>query len=152
MAYPSGVLDGAAQQFYLGQSVLDPGIERTDFGVPANCAGLAPGVYCNQSIGVDQSFQLHDPLGNVIGYMNWNSPGTTWTVYDLTHTYRGYGLCYNLGTVDDPDWVLSIITNLWEGEPFQYVPYPPFDVPPVILYQRITSTTGPAVGSITQFP
>jgi hypothetical protein len=152
MAAPSGVIDGSLSQFYLGQSTADPGLERTDFGIPANCAGAEPGVYCNQAIGVDQNFQLRDLLGNVIGTMTFNPVNSQWTVYDLTPAYAGYGLCYNLGTSEDPEWVLSVVTNLWTGAPGQFVPYPPFDVPPVILYQSITSTVGPAVGSLVPYP
>lgn len=37
MAPPTGVIDGTARQFEIGQSVNDPGLERTPFGIPANC-------------------------------------------------------------------------------------------------------------------
>jgi hypothetical protein len=152
MAPPSGVLDGSPSLFFGGQSISDPGIERTDFGIPVNCAGAEPGVYCNQAIGIDQNFQLKDLEGVLVGYMNWNAINSQWSVYDLTHSFAGYGLCYNIGTPDDPVWVLSVITNLWTGIPGQFVPYPPFDVPPIILYQSITTDVGPAVGSLVPFP
>jgi hypothetical protein len=40
MASPSGVLDGNPEWFYTGQSVNDPGLARTAFGIPLGCASL----------------------------------------------------------------------------------------------------------------
>lgn len=40
MAPPTGVLDGSPGQFYAGQSVNDPGLSRTAFGIPTGCANL----------------------------------------------------------------------------------------------------------------
>lgn len=40
MASTSFGIDGSLRQFQLGQSILDPGLERTGFGVPLNCAAV----------------------------------------------------------------------------------------------------------------
>lgn len=38
MAATTFDIDGELRQFELGQSIHDPGLERTEFGVPVNCA------------------------------------------------------------------------------------------------------------------
>lgn len=152
VAPASGVLDGIPSQFYLGQSVSDPGIERTDFGIPVNCAGPEPGVYCAQSIGFDFFFDLQDLLGTVIGHAIWSSVNSQWSIVDLLGDFRGYMLCYNYGTLDSPLWALSAITNLWTGSPGQFKPYPLDSLGPVMLFQSIATTIGPAVGKLVQNP
>ncbi len=151
MAPASGVLDGTPAQFYLGQSVSEPGIDRTDFGIPVNCAGPEPGVYCNQGDGVESNWQLRSNFGVIIGFANFNIGGHAWGVIDLLGNFAGNMFCYNYNTPEDPIWDLTIITNLFTGEPGQFKPY---DIRSATLinFQAITSTIGPQVGYITKFP
>lgn len=74
MAPPSGIIDGQARQFYLGQSTADPGIERTAFGIPINCAGYS-GFACSGALPSHYTWQIEQPLGNVIGTCAYSSPG-----------------------------------------------------------------------------
>jgi hypothetical protein len=152
MAAPSGVLDGDPRWFEIGQMTTDPGLERTDFGIPANCAGAQPGYYCNQSSGVPTNWVLRDLLGNKIGNANWYVPSQLWPITDNDGNAAGVMECYNFGTSDDPNWDLSIVTNLFTGTPGQFWPERGDYVPPPLLFQSILSDEGPAVGSIDLAP
>lgn len=152
MAPPSGVVDGNPRWFEIGQMTTDPGLERTDFGIPVNCAGAEPGVYCNQGTGVETNWVLLDLLGNQIGTANWLAVSQLWPISDNDGNPAGVMECYNYGTVDDPNWDLSIVTNLFTSEPGQFSPYYGAYIPPPILFQSILTSDGPAVGSIALVP
>lgn len=152
MAPPSGVVDGNPRWFEIGQMTSDPGIERTDFGIPVNCAGAMPGVYCAQGTGLDYNFRLYSLTGVLLGDALWNPVNGQWSVQDLLGEFRGYALCYNYGTVDAPEWYISVITDLWTGTAGQFKPYPLTSLGPIMLFQSITTEIGPAVGSLQQYP
>jgi hypothetical protein len=99
-------------------------------------------------VGIASDWFLLDALGNQVGYATYFAESHLWPVTDLAHNPNGVMECYNYGTHDDPMWTLSIVTNLFEGFPGQYKPLPLDAVGDAINFQRITSTTGPVVGSI----
>lgn len=148
MAAPSGVLDGNPRWFEIGQMTTDPGLDRTAFGIPVNCAGAEPGVYCAGGAGMPSDWRLLDLLGNIVGYASYYPPSNLWPITDLAHNPNGVMECYNYNTVEDPIWALSVVTNLWTGEPGQFKPYPLNATGDNILFQSITTTIGPAVGRI----
>jgi hypothetical protein len=152
MAPPSGVVDGEARWFSEGQMTTDPGLERTDFGIPANCAGAEPGVYCDQGSGLNYNFWLTDLLDNIIGTATYIPASQLWGITNNDGDFAGNMMCYNYGTVDEPLWGLTVVSNLWGGFPGQFKPYPFDSVGPVIGFQSITTTIGPTVGFLVQQP
>lgn len=152
MAAPSGIIDGEARWFQTGQLTSDPGLERTDFGIPVNCAGAEPGVYCAQNIGFDFNFTLRDLLMVQIGTATWSSVNSSWRIEDNDGAFAGTMMCYNYGDDDDPIWALTVVTNLWTGEPGQFKPYPFGSLGPTIGFQSITTTIGPTVGFLVESP
>jgi hypothetical protein len=81
MAPPTGVLDGNENWFYRGQSVMDPGLTRTAFGIPADCV--------NPFVGCDG--------GGCLTHFSWD-------VYNSTHVHIGY-------FSQRPDFCTSILTT-----------------------------------------
>lgn len=81
MAPPSGVLDGTPQQFYLGQSIADPGVSRTSFGIPSGCAGPTDFVSCILVSNQLSNWQLESPIGKVIALLRFT--GTFWNFFPV---------------------------------------------------------------------
>jgi hypothetical protein len=150
MAAPSHTVDGQAHWFEVGQLTSDPGLVRTDFGIPVDCAGAEPGVYCNGSVSVEHNFQLLDLFEHVIGTATWDPSSGIWGIKDVHGDFAGSMFCYNYGTDHIPLWYLTIVTNLWGGAPGQFQPYPLPSLGPLMLFQSITTVIGPAVGYLRQ--
>ncbi len=152
MAPPSGIVDGEARWFQNGQLTTDPGLERTDFGIPVNCAAAEPGVYCAQAVGLDFNFTLRALDMTVIGTAMWQPESQNWRIEDNDGNQAGHMECYNYNTVLEPIWALTILTILWEGVIAQYKPYPLNSLGPTIGVQSITTTIGPTVGFLVESP
>ncbi len=67
MAPPSQVVDGDPRWFFEGQSLEDPGLTRTSFGIPANCTASGPAICVGTGL-EHYTFQVEQPLGTVVGF------------------------------------------------------------------------------------
>ena len=152
MAAPSYAVDGSPSWFIQGQMTSDPGLERTDFGIPVNCAGPEPGVYCAQSVGIESNFVLQDLLGNQVGTADYLAVSQLWPIADNDGHFAGSMMCYNYGDSEEPIWALTVVTNLWTGTSGQFKPYPLNSVGPAMFFQSITTVIGPPVGRLVQVP
>lgn len=88
MAPPTGELDGDPRWFETGQSIEEPGLARTPFGIPVNCTGpeFMP---CSINGLTHFRWQIEFPLGtpfgtsflisdNTVGFTTTLFPGLTW--------------------------------------------------------------------------
>jgi hypothetical protein len=66
VASPTGIIDGEVRWFQQGQSVKDPGLARTPFGIPLNCTA-APFVPCIAGALQHYTWGLEMPLLRQIG-------------------------------------------------------------------------------------
>jgi hypothetical protein len=121
MASPSFVVDGEERWFENGQLTTDPGIARTPFGIPVNCAGPPFGFYCLGLIAQDFNFYLRLPNGKILGILRWISPTSGWAVEDEDGAFAGHAECIAFTEVGGTVYNMSIVTNLITGIPAQYV-------------------------------
>ena len=120
MAAPSGIVDGEARWFQAGQLTSDPGLERTTFGIPVNCAGgpidERP---CYGTAARDSVWGLMSG-GHIVGDLRWsNSAG--WSVTDLHGLPAGHAECVPYAVGDEIFYSFQVVTNLLDGSPGQYL-------------------------------
>jgi hypothetical protein len=125
MASPSGIVDGEARWFENGQLTTDPGIARTTYGIPVDCAGPPFGFYCLGLVGQDFNFYLRLPDGKIIGFLRWQSVSSSWAVEDPDGGFAGHAECIAFSEVGGTFYNMSVVTNLVDGTPRQYVAHAP---------------------------
>lgn len=141
MAAPSHIVDGQAHWFEVGQLKSDPGIDRTPFGVPVNCAGgpidLRP---CYGTAARDTIWGLKSG-GAIVGDLRWtNSAG--WGVTDLHGMFAGNASCVAYDVDGKTYYSFSVVTNLLEGFPGQYLVNDPTQNLPDWSLHNITMPPG----------
>jgi hypothetical protein len=141
MAPPSGVLDGTPIQFQNGQSVEDPGLARTSFGIPLGCATVVDWPGCGSGVW-HFTWRIEQPPGTLWGTAAPNLVFDASIVSDTTSGFRGI-------ITGSPEFTLGCppTLNLSVGTPIgTWVYYGNYSVgPPIGLwFQQGSGAPNPA--------
>jgi hypothetical protein len=127
LASTTNIADGEARWYEVGQMTTDPGLLRTPFGIPVNCAGPPVGAYCLLTVAQDYNFLLRRPSGALLGRVVFE-PGTSgWGVFDLDGNFAGNMTCVVYPATPSDFFNIQLVTNLITGSPGVYYAFRYFE-------------------------